>query len=245
MLPDIERLLEIQELDKEEIELNQQLARYPLIWEDVKSRLAKRKQDAERAEKNKERHFKERKRIEQKIRIYSEDLRRFQAQQSSVRTNREAEALRKQVDVTKEKISQLEEQGLALLNKDEQVERDVVESAQELSKAEEFYRSEKGRIREQFNEKKASIAELKSAREKLVPHVSEQIYAIYDKVSRQHPGSAIVPVRSESCSGCHYGLLKNVLVELHRGETVVICPNCGRILAYDEDYVPEEHSATG
>lgn len=244
MLHDLKLLLEIQELDVEIIELNNQLAKYPVIWEEVKQQVAKDKETHERALKAHERHERERRRIEQKIRMFSEDLRRSQTKQQTVKTSKEYEALAKQIDTLKQKLSQLEEQGLELINKDEEVVNAIESTKDSYEKAQEFYKTEKERIRGQFNEKKTRIAELEKEKERLMGRVADKIASMYNRLTRQHPGSAAVPVRSGSCSGCHFGLLPNDLVKLHRGDSVIHCPNCNRILTEDEDYVPEEQEVS-
>lgn len=243
MLADLKVLMDIQELDREVIELNGQIARYPVIWEDIKARLAKRKAGVGAAADNKDRHQKERKRVEQKIRLFMDDLRRFQSQQSTVKTAREYEALNKQVEGVKAKLTQLEEQAIQLMEKDEPLEKEVTGAEEELKKVEAFYIEEKTRIRGQFNEKKGRVAELEAERQSLLTRVEPEILAVYERINRRHPGSGVVGVRAGSCTGCHFQLLPNVLVDVHKGEKLTCCPNCDRILSADEDFVPQEAGA--
>lgn len=245
MLPEVRTLLDVQEIDKEILELTQQLNRYPVIWEEVKQKLAKRKEGLDRAEKNLDRHQKERRRIEQKLRIMSDDLRRLQTQQNALKTAREYDALNKQSEALKQKMAQLEEQGLDLINKDPATEAAVKDAGVEVTKAEELYKSEKVRIREQFNEKKARVAELEIAKKRVLAAAPPEAITLYERILKRHPGSAIAPVRSGSCAGCHFGLLPNDLVRLHREEKIVTCPNCDRILSEDENYVPAEQASAG
>jgi predicted nucleic acid-binding Zn-ribbon protein len=243
MLPELKVLLEIQALDQEIIELNQQLAKYPQIWEEVKTRLAQKRDGLDRAEKNRERHVKERRRVEQKLRLFSDDLRRYQTQQQSLRTAREAQAISTQIEATRKKISQAEEQGLELIGKDEEIDRAVTEAREELEKIEEVYKKEKGRIREQFNEKKARVADLEKERNGLRKGVDEKVLAAYDQVTKRYPGEALVAVRSSSCTGCHWQLLPNQLVEVHTQEKITFCTHCGRILTEDEQFQPQDSDA--
>ncbi|CAN5183750.1 zinc ribbon domain-containing protein [soil metagenome] len=244
MLPDVKLLLEIQEMDKEGLELTSQLALYPTIWDEVKKKLVAKKEAVGTAEANRERHQKERRRIEQKLRLYSDDMRRFQSQTSTVKTTKEFEAITKQIEGTKLKISQLEEQGIALMGKDETVETDITAAKSEHEKYEQFAKKEKERIRLQFNEKKERSGSVGKDKKGLVGNIDPDILANYERINKRHPGSAIVPARGGSCSGCHFSLLPNILIQLHRDERVAYCPNCGRIIAEDESFVPSEQAAT-
>lgn len=245
MLPEVRALMDVQELDNEVLELKEQLAKYPVIWDEVKNRLAKSKEACDRAEGNAERHKKERTRVEQRLRMFSDELRRNQAQQSVIKTTKEYEALNKQIEGLKAKISSLEEQGLDLISKDSDVEEAVKAAKAALKEVESVYLAEKGRIREQFNEKKGRLTGLETERARLASKVDAAILATYDRIFKRHPGSAIAPVRSGSCSGCQFRLVPNDLVQVHRKERMVTCPNCGRILSEDEDYTPEAHATAG
>ncbi len=245
MLPEVKTLLEIQILDQEVLELQDQVAKYPTIWEEVKQRAAKKKEAYDQAVKNRERHQKDRRRVEQNLRMYSEELRRSQTRHGVVKTAKEYEAINKQIESVKEKISDLETQGMQLIEKDADVEKAVEDTLAEFKKVEDFYKTEKERIRVQFKEKKARIAELEAEKDKIRGKADDRILSTYDRILKRHPGTVIAPVRSGSCSGCHFGLLPNDLVLVHKSEKVVHCPNCGRILSEDEDYVPEEHATVG
>jgi len=45
---------------------------------------------------------------------------------------------------------------------------------------------------------------------------------------------AIVPVRGQSCGGCHLELSRSTMLALRHGKNLQACQNCGRIL-----YLPE------
>lgn len=238
MLRDLELLLDVQELDKEQITLNEQLALYPRIWEEVKKKLADARTSLTTAETEKENHLKERKRLEMKIRLLSEDLRKFQIQQNAIKTAKEYEAINKQIEGVKTKITATEEQALALIARDEAVAQAIVDAKKAIAKFEETYTKEKERIRVQFNEKKARVAKIDIEKKRIIERVDGEVYAAYERINRRHPGSAVMNVRTSSCQGCHFSLLPNVLVQLHRAERTVTCPNCDRLLAKDEDHVP-------
>ncbi len=244
MLPEVRLLLDIQEIDKEILELKDQLANYPTIWEGIKKQTAKRKDSHDKALKAKERNQKDRKRVEQKIRLFSDDLKRSQTQAATVKTTKEYEATNKQTEALKAKLAALEEQGLELIEKEPELDAELKETEKEFLEAKDLYDSEKTRIREQFNEKKSRVDELESEKAKMIAKIPQKALGAYDRLFKRHPGSVIVHVQSGSCGGCHFGLLPNDLVQVHRQERVVHCPNCGRILSEDVDYVPEEEEAS-
>ncbi|MBI1292125.1 hypothetical protein GC173_12925 [bacterium] len=263
MNAEIRYLLEVQALDQEAIELNGQLARYPQIWDEVKQKLAQKKAAIEEAVKNKERHSKERRRVEQKIRLFADDHRKYAAQLSTIKTQREFEAINRQIEQVKAKLSALEEQGVELLRNDEAVDKGADVATEDFKKYEAYAKEEKERIRVQFNTKKQRLAEVEKAKSQIMAKVSPELIEVYERINRRHPGTAVVPVRSAhedpnvakkarnagkdvvrpgACGGCHFGLLPDVLVQVRRESKIVECPNCGRILSEDENYTPTDHT---
>jgi uncharacterized protein len=240
MLSDVKLLLEIQELDQEILEVNGQIALYPKIWEEVKQKIALKKQAYHQAESDLESHQKARRSVEQDIRLYSEELRRSQAQQRAIKTSKEFDAINKQIESLKAKMSELETAGLELIGKDEVIDANLKEASAELEEIQGVYLKEKERIRVQFNEKKTRINVLAKDKAKFVARVKGRSMIDYNRIFKRHPGTVTVPVRGGSCSGCHFGLVPNDLIQVHQLEKVVYCPNCGRILSHDEDYIPED-----
>ncbi len=54
--------------------------------------------------------------------------------------------------------------------------------------------------------------------------------ATYDRVSRRHPRSVVVELRNDSCSGCNVRLRQMLTTDIRRGEKIVQCESCTRIL---------------
>ncbi len=243
MLPDVQKLLDLQEIDREILDLKSQLARYPVVWEETKKRMAQRKADHEAARKRLEDNLDQRRRKEQRIKNWLTDLQRSQTRLSLSKTEKEYQAANKELEKIREKLQKEEEDVNLLVEEASRREEEEVEERGKLEEFKEFYLSERQRIRSQFNEKKARVAELDRERAARAERVPDDLRHLYERVHKMHPGSAVVPVRGASCTGCHYSLLPDVMVTLHRGDELVICPNCGRILAYDEEFVPEEQDA--
>ncbi len=233
----IRHLVEIQNLDNEIVELQDQINRYPGIWDEIKKDLARKTDAVEIAGKAIVSHEEERRKLEQEMRLAGEKLMSYQAQQMMVKTSKELTAITNQIDGLKKRIDRLQELGTSLLSNDESVKSRVGEAEAALSAAKARAKEERERIRGQVNSKKDRIAHLGAARARLAGKVDADFVKRYEHVRGRWDTNPIVPVRNGSCTGCHFALLKNSLVELHRETGVVYCDNCGRILSEDETFV--------
>jgi predicted nucleic acid-binding Zn-ribbon protein len=63
--------------------------------------------------------------------------------------------------------------------------------------------------------------------DELPPHFKERFLRIYQNMKGKRP---ITIARGSNCAECAFLLSRNLLSELDRGETLVTCPNCHRLL---------------
>ena len=52
----------------------------------------------------------------------------------------------------------------------------------------------------------------------------------YERIHASRDGRAVVPIVKNACGGCYRGQPPQMLQEIRRGERVLVCDGCGRIL---------------
>jgi uncharacterized protein len=249
MIDEIKQLLLVQEIDKDIILIQETLQNYPKTWDKVKEKLTEARAAHERASAAEEKFQKESKRLEQKLRLSTEDLKRAQVQQNSVKTGKEYEAATKQLDFVKRQIEDLQKRAESMLERREDILKAARDSAKVLEETETLYKSEKKRIREQFNVRKEELAALEVRRETEISKVDAKTRKVYERISTRHPGNVVVPVVNEKtageergtngCAGCYFEVLPEVLVRIRREDEIIPCTNCGRVL-YEQDTILQE-----
>ncbi len=75
-------------------------------------------------------------------------------------------------------------------------------------------------------------------REGLVGKVEPQYLSLYERIRERFPGDALAAVRTGSCAGCFIQVVPQMVVEITKGQSIVRCRGCGRIL-----YIPAEENA--
>jgi predicted nucleic acid-binding Zn-ribbon protein len=78
----------------------------------------------------------------------------------------------------------------------------------------------------------------------MVHQVPEEIHEFYMEFRTHYPGNVVVSVKNGSCGGCFMKLLPQWLVQVHLGQEIVHCNRCQRILAFDEDFDPDNPAVT-
>lgn len=239
MLPQMNILLEIQELDKERLTLNEQLRAYPVLWDEIKKRHAQRKHEFDKASTSNKEFTSSRNRLEQEIKVGRDLLRRYEGQVSLMRTQREVAALSTQIDQTKQRLSKFEEEHTRLMQREAQLRDDEEKAKVAHEEVQREAKEERDRIKTQMRSKKERLADIEATRKKLLSKADKKMLVAYERLLQQWPGSAIVPARNGSCTGCHFAILPQKMVEIHREQTLAYCDNCRRIISEDEDYKPE------
>ncbi len=243
MLRDVAVLLEIQVIDKERLELNEQLRSYPVMWEELKRKRDKCERELKQALQATQDFHSTRSRLEQEIKIGKDLLKRYESQISLMRTQREVSAISTQIDQTKMRVSKIEEECEALKTREEQIKADQERTKAAFDQVVAEMEEERDRIRAQIRTKKEKLAETEKTRKRIVTKVDQDLLTSYDRLMRRWPGSSVVSVHNGSCTGCHFAVLPMKMVEIHREREIVYCDNCGRMFSHDEDFKPEESPA--
>jgi len=88
-----------------------------------------------------------------------------------------------------------------------------------------------------FDDETGSIGErlavARKEREELFANLPKQMSGLYARIkARIRDGVAVAEARNRSCSACFMSLRPQVMSEIRRGEEIITCDNCGRILFY-------------
>lgn len=149
-------------------------------------------------------------------------------------TNSKAyEAAIREIDAAKKHVSELETKTLEQMESAETAEKSLAEREPELTRMQ----SERDEKLRGFEEKTRAWAEevevRQKDRERLLAELPANIKSMYRRISeRIRGGVALAEARAGSCSACFMSLRPQVMSEVRRGEEIITCDNCNRILYY-------------
>ena len=178
---------------------------------------------------------KERRQIERDIEDLEVKKKKSQAKLSSVSTNKEYRAALKEIEELDRNRSLLEDRALELMEQVEQLEREMESAAGELEKLRKDTEAKKKEIEKEMRGLESSLAELAKEREQLCGQVDRELLSRYDMLRERRGGLAVSPVISGVCQTCHMGIPPQKFNELIRGDSLMSCPNCQRIIYWGED----------
>ncbi len=68
------------------------------------------------------------------------------------------------------------------------------------------------------------------AREERTFKIDQKVLAFYEKIRRWAGNTAVVPVKKQACYGCYMKINDKTYSEVIKGDEIVTCTHCGRIL---------------
>ncbi|RDU59505.1 zinc ribbon domain-containing protein [Helicobacter marmotae] len=159
--------------------------------------------------------------------------------QKEVKTEKEVRALDVENDIAKENMthSNAEIERLeALKNAKTEQKQAYTPQLDELDKAIQELEVKTQKEVEEIKKTQQKLFEQKQA---LVTQMDSKITGFYAKIRRWALNTSVVPVFKQACGGCFIRLNESIYNEILKGNDIINCPHCGRIL-----YIkPEESQA--
>lgn len=139
---------------------------------------------------------------------------------------READAARKQ-------ISALETQTLEQMEALEKAETSLNERGEEIATLNSDREARLQAFDDETRAQADKIATSRAERERLVSALPKSMGAQYVRtVARIRDGVAVAEARNGACMACFMALRPQAMAQVRRGEEIVTCDNCNRILYY-------------
>ncbi|HEY6233299.1 MAG TPA: C4-type zinc ribbon domain-containing protein [Pyrinomonadaceae bacterium] len=139
---------------------------------------------------------------------------------------READAARKQ-------ITALETQILEQMEASDKAEASLAERAEEVASLNSDREKRLQEFDEETRQQAEKLAANRAERERLVAALPKAMGALYVRISaRIRDGVAVAEARNGACMACFMALRPQAMAQVRRGDEVVTCENCNRILYY-------------
>lgn len=232
MTDEITRLWAIRGLDDQLAVLRTELARFPTLRKDLQQRVTMEQSRLEELKASTAAAQLKRRQREKDIETASAEERKFQSQLPAVKKNEEYTALLHEIAGAKARRSELETEVLLCMEEEDQIQaqRPVIERS--LKDAERESAERGAAIDRDESGHQQKIAALDAERAELLTGVTGSVRARYDRVHASRDGRAVVAILKDACGGCYRSLPPQMLQEARRGDRVIHCEGCGRMLIW-------------
>lgn len=164
----------------------------------------------------------------------NEKIEKYKTQQLQVKSNKQYDALSREIDMATEKISKLEKEMELYEGKMQVTKTDVEKLTATLEELSAEYEERQKELKEVNKEHEKEETKFIKQREKILSKIEKGDIERYERIRKAKGGKAIVPVRRGACGGCFNRIPPQRMLELRQNVKLYTCEHCGRILVSDE-----------
>ena len=247
MSPELSQLIELQELDLEIQRISDRLLRIPAERHQTENEFNRQAAEFLDLKSKHQQIIEDRKQLEAELATTQRNLEKFEQDKTRVTNEREYTAVLREIDAAKKHIAAIETELLKGMEETENLEAELALKTPDVERMRAEMDQSIAALDREHEEANRSIEACEERRKKLAAEIPRQLFSAYDRMSRGRRGQALSPVGSNGiCAACRMKVRPKVFSDVRRGDTMVTCENCGRILYYrSESSQPAEAAATG
>jgi predicted nucleic acid-binding Zn-ribbon protein len=172
----------------------------------------------------------ERQALEGNLATENANIVRSEANLKGITTQKEYQAVNKEIASAKKLIIELEDQMLLKISRLDELKAELSVMENDLQSLDENLGAQKAEIRARIESEEASAMANAITREERIKAIPPGILKRYEKLREGRRGIAVVEARDGGCLGCNMHLPPQLYNNLFRGEELITCPHCQRML---------------
>lgn len=232
MHPDLQHLIRLQQLDTEIDAARRRIADIPAAEQTLEARLAEQTAQVEGVKTRLSESQTARRDIERDVAAIQTRLSKYKEQLMAVKTNKEYQAMQKEIATAEEGVRAHEDTILEHMEQGESLARELKAAEADLKSQQAEIGVERTALAREAASLEQMIGERLAARGGITAQLSAAALALFEHVSRQRKGLAIAEARDGVCTVCHVRLRPQIFSQVRRGEDLIQCESCLRILYF-------------
>jgi len=177
----------------------------------------------------------EKKVLEENLATESDSIARSEERLREIKTQKEYQAVSKEIAAAKKVKADLEEQILLKITRSDELNALVAEKEGYLREFEVNSAARKDELRTRIEQLESDISAVSTARDETAKSVAPAMIKRYETLREKRQGVAIAEAKAGSCLGCNMNLPPQLFNSLFKEDTYVTCPHCQRLLYMRND----------
>lgn len=235
MHEDLRLLKELQDLDYWIGELERSKEFLPGMMRDLEQEIERVANDFKQKKERLSQAQVELKDLELRVNENKEQIKKFQDQMLTIKTNKEYDALVAQIEAAKAQVAADEERSLELMNEIEELRAEVEELEGRQDEIAANHKERLDELQKQLDSVQDKVDKKEAHRDHLKAKVPKQAMSIYERVRRGKGADVVVRLKRGACGGCYKSQPPQKIQMIKKGETIQTCASCGRILIWEGD----------
>lgn len=226
-------LYTLQQIDTQLQEVQELKGDLPAIVEELEGKVDKYKTDVKILNSTVKQLKIDRDKADVDILDLAEKIERYKGQQLNIKSNKQYDALTREIDAAEKKSLQLEKEMESYEGKMEIAKRDLEAISEQLKKSTEELGERKEELRVVNKEHEKEELKLQHEREKIIVRLDKPYTERYERIRNAKDGLAVVSIKRNACGGCFSRVPPQKILEIRQNTKLYACEHCGRILVSD------------
>jgi uncharacterized protein len=248
MHADLAHLIHLQQLETAAESARRTIADEPVRHRELDAKIADALQALDTEKQRLAANQTARRDLEKELALQQGRLSKYRDQLMAVKTNREYQAMQKELETAQHEIQTFEERMLERMIEFDEITAEVKKAEARCAAEKKTIEDERTHLAAAVASASTSLTAIAAERTKVVAQISPPSLATFQRVVKGRGTLAVVEVRDGRCTACQVRVRPQVYNELRRSELVFQCESCQRILyfagAYTAIYAQEEPGPT-
>ncbi len=232
MLPDLERLIHLQDLDSRLAAAEQTMNGAPEREAALDARLAAARAAVDTAKAAIAENQNARRSVDKDLLASQQRLEKYKEQSMAVKTNTEFHAMQHQMEAVKAEIDQFESRVLEVMMQADELAASHKAAEKALAAEETGVAAERKAMEAERQQAVAESAACTAERAEIVRQMDPHVVSTFERIARARGGIGLARAEKERCVVCQVRLRPMVYNEVRRNDAIVQCDSCQRILYY-------------
>lgn len=158
-------------------------------------------------------------------------LERAERNLKHAQNQREYETAMREIDALQKQITGFETQIVESMEQVEGVDKELADRSDEINSLDEKRNAALAEFDSALKKEQSEFKGLSAQREGVFKTLPARLAGVYDRLAqRSRDGIAVAEVINGACSACNMSLRPQVQLEVKKGNEIITCENCARIL---------------
>ena len=231
MKAELEKLINLQKTDSEIRRLKQSLNTADTRRAELEREFEKHAFSIREIQERRDRLNSERAELDKHIAENKTYLERAERNLKHAQNQKEYETAMRETDALQKQITAFETQTIENMTTLEGVEKEIADRADEINSLDQKRADAISEFDGSVLKDRAELKKIEGGRDDVFKTLPANLAAVYNRLAqRSRDGIAVAEVTGGSCSACFMALRPQMQVEVKRGEQIITCESCTRIL---------------
>ena len=232
MSSDLERLVQLQQIESAIADANGLLASYPQRLAEADARLGEAQAAVDAVKQRIKDAQDARRALEKDAAVFQGRLSKFKDQLAAVKTNREYQAMQHEIETAQKDLGTAEEKVLERMMEGDALAGELKQVESAFGAQKKVVDAEKAELTAEHAAMDDRLQKAQVSRAAVVAALDPRLLSMFEQVAKRKGVAVSSATRDGLCALCHVRLRPQVFQKIRQNDSIIQCDSCQRIMHY-------------